>query len=118
MKLHTKRIDLYLTSDEEMERIVETETDPELKEAYREMLDGCLAHPEQREWYGIWNMELNDGSGSVVGNLSFKGLGADIPVKAAVRQEKAIKEDIIWDCSERKSRRRRSLSLTITPKTT
>ena len=36
------------------------------------MLDGCLAHPEQWEWYAIWLIELRDGTR--VGDLCFKGL--------------------------------------------
>ena len=60
-----------------MESLISSQTIPELKEAYQEMLDGCLKHPDQREWYAVWNAELNDESKAVAGNLSFKGLDAD-----------------------------------------
>ena len=77
MILHTERVKIYPASNEEMERLVSNQTVPELKEAYRQMLDGCLKHPSQREWYAVWNVELNDESGVVAGYLSFKGLGTD-----------------------------------------
>ena len=77
MQIRTNRMNITLSSDEEMEKLIAEESIPELKEAYREMLDGCLAHPEQRVWYAIWNMELCDGSGAVAGNLSFKGMEED-----------------------------------------
>ena len=75
--IKTERLNIYPASDEQMKNLIKKEAVPELKCAYKEMLDGCLAHPDKREWYVIWNIELNDGSGTVVGNLSFKGLEAD-----------------------------------------
>ena len=60
-----------------MRALIAEQTDEGLKAAYGEMLAGCLAHPEQREWYAVWNIELNDGSSTPVGNLSFKGLEED-----------------------------------------
>ena len=75
--IHTKRLNVYPASDEQMRELIENEPVPELKEAYREMLDGRLEHPDGREWYAIWNIELNDGSAAPVGNLSFRGLGED-----------------------------------------
>ena len=74
--IKTKRLTIYPASDDEMRDIISTEPVPELKAAYGEMLAGCAAHPDAREWYAIWNVELA-GEGTVVGNLSFKGLGAD-----------------------------------------
>ena len=38
------------------------------------MLAGCKKSPEQRIWHTIWFMQLNDGSGQIVGDLCFKGL--------------------------------------------
>ena len=29
-----------------------------MKQAYTEMLEGCLSNPDKRIWYVIWNMEL------------------------------------------------------------
>lgn len=77
MKIKTDRLNIYPVSDEEMAQIIAAQTVPELKAAYEEMLGGCLAEPEKRIWYALWNIELNDGSKTVVGNLSFKGLGDD-----------------------------------------
>lgn len=77
MIVRTRRLNIYPASNEQMERLIARQSSPDLKEAYLQMLDGCLKHPSQREWYAIWNMELNDGSDTAVGNLSFKGLDAD-----------------------------------------
>jgi ribosomal-protein-alanine N-acetyltransferase len=55
-----------------MEATVEAESDAELKKAYGEMLAGCLAHPEQWDWYAMWRIEEPDGR--LVGDLCFKGL--------------------------------------------
>lgn len=77
MTIKTDRLNIYPVSDEEMRNIIAAQTIPELKAAYEEMLGGCLAHHEKRIWYTLWNIELNDGSETVVGNLSFKGLGDD-----------------------------------------
>lgn len=73
----TERLNIYPASNEQMEQLIAEQTVPELAQAYKQMLDGCLAHPEKREWYAIWNIELSDGSGAPVGNLSFKGLEDD-----------------------------------------
>ena len=60
-----------------MEKLIAEQTVPELADAYKQMLDGCTEHPDKREWYAIWNIELNDESKTEVGNLSFMGLGED-----------------------------------------
>ena len=75
MELETKRLRIYLATQEEMTALIEQQTDDELRTAYREMLDGCLQHPEQWEWYAIWMIESKDGKH--IGDLSFKGLGPD-----------------------------------------
>ncbi len=75
--IKTKRLNIYPASDEQMKCMIDKETMPELKAAYQEMLDGCLAHSNDRVWYAIWNLELNDKSGVIVGNLSFKGIDED-----------------------------------------
>ena len=72
--IRTKRLDLYPMSDEQMRRLIDGETVPELKEAYTQMLNDCLCHPGQREWYAIWSIERNDGSKAPVGTLAFRGL--------------------------------------------
>lgn len=73
--LETKRLQLYAASQAEMEQFIERQTDEELIQAYREMLDGYLAHPEQGEWYAIWMITRHDGV--QVGDLCFKGRNED-----------------------------------------
>ena len=68
---------LYPLSDEEMRLVIEKESDPETKQAYTEMLEGCLSNADKRIWYAIWNMELKDESGIIVGDFCFKGLSDD-----------------------------------------
>lgn len=77
MRLETSRLRLYPVSDGEMERLIAAQDDPGLKQAYAEMLRGCLAHPEHRVWHAVWYMELKGDPGVVAGDLSFKGLGPD-----------------------------------------
>lgn len=72
MKLESERLYMYPVCDNEMKRLIECENDPILKAAYSEMLEGCLMHPEQREWYAIWVIELKDGRH--IGELCFKGI--------------------------------------------
>ena len=73
----TERLTIYPLSDSEMENLIVVELDTNMKQAYSEMLDGCKQNPEQRIWYAIWNMQLNDETGKSVGDLSFKGLDSN-----------------------------------------
>lgn len=41
------------------------------------MLEECKQNSEQRIWYAVWNMQLNDGTGRSVGDLCFKGLNSN-----------------------------------------
>lgn len=75
MKIETTRLTIRTASEEEMRKIIESETDDIMRKAYSEMLQGCLDHPEQWVWYAIWIMERKDGS--PVGDLCFKGLNGD-----------------------------------------
>ena len=75
MMLETRRLRIYPATREQMESAIAAETDAELKAAYTEMLDGCLRHPDQWEWYAMWLIELRDGAR--VGDLCFKGFGAN-----------------------------------------
>lgn len=71
--IQTERLNIDPLSDEEMRDVIQNESDEALKAAYSEMLAGCLKNPEQRIWHALWVLQLNDGSGRVVGSLSFKG---------------------------------------------
>ena len=77
MKIETKRLLLYPISDGDMRELIENEPDAELKEAYSEMLDGCVKYPKDRIWYAAWFIELKESAGTVVGDLCFKGFGDD-----------------------------------------
>ena len=48
-----------------------------MKLFHSKMLDGCKQNPEQRIWHAVWNMQLDDGTGRIVGDLSFKGLNSN-----------------------------------------
>lgn len=72
--IQTERLKIYTVSDDEMKKLIAEETDDEMRTAYQEMLEGCISHPEQRNWYAVWFMELN---GKRIGDLCFKGLRAD-----------------------------------------
>ena len=76
MVIETERLRLYPIGDEDMRRLIERETDAALKQAYSEMLQGCLDDPENRVWHAVWYIETKE-RGTVVGDLSFKGLSPD-----------------------------------------
>ena len=73
--IRTERLRLYPASREQMETVIASEQDEELKKAYTEMLDGSLRHPDQWDWYAIWMIEKTDGTR--IGDLCFKGLRED-----------------------------------------
>ena len=58
-----------------MQGAIDNEPDADLKAAFSEMLEGCLADPERWEWHAIWSVELKNGTH--VGDLSFKGLSPE-----------------------------------------
>ncbi len=63
MKVESERLILYPLNNEEMKAMIEKENDPEMKQAYTEMLEGCLSNPRERMWHTAWNMELKNGTG-------------------------------------------------------
>ena len=75
MTIETARLVIHTATREEMLKIIDSQTDDVLQKAYKEMLQGCLDHPEQWVWYAIWIIECKDGSH--VGDLSFKGFNDD-----------------------------------------
>lgn len=75
MTIRTNRLSLYSISDDEMRHLIKSQESAELKQAYGEMLQGCIDHPEKRMWYAVWVMELNEKPGTIVGDFCFKGLG-------------------------------------------
>ena len=73
--IETKRLRIYPANRSQMEAIISSETNAELKAAYSEMLDGCLNNPDQWDWYAIWIIELRNGTH--IGDLCFKGLDSN-----------------------------------------
>ncbi len=70
--LETTRLRIYAASEEQMKAFIAAQTADALAAACTEMLDGCLSHPDQWEWYAIWMIELKDGTH--IGELCFKGI--------------------------------------------
>ena len=70
--IETDRLKLYAASKEQMEAFIAAQSVDVLKAAYTEMLEGCLTHPDQWEWYAIWMIEAKDGRH--IGELCFKGV--------------------------------------------
>ena len=77
MNIESKRLNLFPISDEEMRHLIENEKVEELRQAYGEMLQGCINFPEKRMWHAVWFMELKDKPETIVGDFCFKGVGAD-----------------------------------------
>lgn len=77
IKIETERLVIYPIDNDELQKLIDNENNTELKKAYSEMLQGCIDHPQSRLWYTVWNIELKSQPGTVVGDLSFKGLNAD-----------------------------------------
>lgn len=70
--IETSRLNIHAASQKDMETFIAAQTVDVLKAAYTEMLDACLSHPDQWEWYAIWMIELKDGTH--IGELCFKGI--------------------------------------------
>ena len=75
MMIETKRLNIYVAYQSEMEQFIESQMIDVLKLAYTEMLNGCLNNPNQWEWYAIWMIELKDGTH--IGEVCFKGLDSN-----------------------------------------
>lgn len=88
--LKTRRLTLNPMSSQALERKVQTMEEGELRQAYREMLDGCRKHPEDRLWYTPWTIALKC-DGVVIGDLCFKGP----PVKGTVEWGYGL-EELYW----------------------
>lgn len=77
MRVETERMYPSPLSNEEIRLVIEKESDPEMKQAYVEMLEGSLSNSDKRILYAIWNMRLKDETGIIAGDFCFKGLGDD-----------------------------------------
>lgn len=72
-ELTNGRITVTPLSDEELTALRDAQTDEELRAAYGEMLDGCLAHPDRRVWYAAWKIVSAKNEAEAYGDLCFKG---------------------------------------------
>ena len=72
--IKNERLRIYPASQEQMEKYIASEKDEDLRKAYGEMLEGCLAHPREWDWYAMWLIEKVDGTH--IGDLCFKGIEA------------------------------------------
>ena len=72
--LQTKRLTLAPMPPDAVRVLIERArvSDPELAQAYTEMLDGALAHPESALWYLPWRFSLRGGD-TMIGDACFKG---------------------------------------------
>lgn len=68
----TERLKIYAAGEAEMKALIAREAAEPLKAAYKEMLDGALAHPAEWDWYAVRMIELADGTH--IGELCFKGI--------------------------------------------
>lgn len=71
--IETERLRLFPISNSEMRQMIDAEKDEILKQAYSEMLQGCIADSKNRIWYSMWVMELKEKPGIIVGDFCFKG---------------------------------------------
>lgn len=71
IKLRTRRLDILPMETAEIEQLMHASTG-ELREAYSEMLQLSLEHPEDRIWYVPWKILLRK-SGQYIGDAGFKG---------------------------------------------
>ena len=74
--IKNERLRIYPASQEQMEKYIASEKDEDLRKAYGEMLEGCLAHPREWDWYAMWRIEKTDGTH--IGDLCFKGIEAGV----------------------------------------
>lgn len=72
MAIETERLFIYPANEDEMKDFISRQEDEVLRMAYREMLNGCIMHPQQWEWFAIWFIRLKDGTH--IGELCFKGV--------------------------------------------
>ena len=75
MILTTKRLCIRLTTDAEMQALIDSAEDEGLKLAYTEMLTMARENPDSRPWFTAWFIE--NAAGERAGELCFKGLSPD-----------------------------------------
>lgn len=109
LQLKSKRLVISPMSDEELKLLIAETTTDELKQAYQEMLDGCLNDPQNRLWYTAWKINLK-GSQERIGSAGFKGpakkhsveigYGVDAGYEGKGYATEAVKAIIEWAFSQ------------------
>lgn len=69
--IETQRLYIFPKSIKEMKALCNTESDPEMKQAYSEMLDTMQKLNGREEWGADWYIKLK--TGVSVGDICFKG---------------------------------------------
>ena len=77
IRLESDRLWIYPIDNEAIKDLITNEKDADLRQAYSEMLQGCIDNPQNRIWYTVWFIELKNHPQTIVGDLSFKGLNPD-----------------------------------------
>lgn len=108
--LKTKKLLIATMTDNELRSAILSETDEHMKNELHEMLQACLEHPEDHNWYTNWKIALHDGT--VIGNLSFRGpqKNGAVEIHCNVFEEyrnrgyatEAVKQAIDWAFSDEK----------------
>lgn len=70
--VESERLKIQSRSVEQMETLQRNEKDPELKQAYAEMIAAMKPIPNREEWACDWAIERKDGE--TVGGIGFKGV--------------------------------------------
>ena len=68
----SERLKLLPLTDTELAAQRDAESDPHMRSAYAQMLEGCMSFPDARLWYTSWNIYLKE-DGEYIGDLCFKG---------------------------------------------
>lgn len=70
--INTDRLNIHPATEQEMVTFIAGIQDENLRQAYQEMLCGCLNNPHQWEWHAMWMIELKNGTH--IGEACFKGI--------------------------------------------
>ena len=72
MILQTERLKIHLATIEEMQELIDKTKNKELQIAYKEMLNGVVNNPKEKEFYGMWFiLSLKN---EHIGEMCFKGI--------------------------------------------
>lgn len=72
----TERLNIAPLSADEMLKYMVLPQNEEYKDAYEEMLELSLKYPDEKLWYCIWAIRLNE-EDKTIGDLCFKGVKSD-----------------------------------------